>query len=121
MKKFYIIFLTLLQSCWIPGKDITAFYTVIEKSNASEIQKKGLWEGCVAGHSAAPAPTAMRDISDLFIDETGISDGEYKNAFSYGFYYCMKARSSLTGGSYTRLGWNLIGFKGDKIAYKSET
>ncbi len=120
MKKLYLTLLILLQSCWVPGQDLATFYNVIEKSNASPLQKKAIWEGCMAANTREFGPTSIRDISVLFVDEEGASNPEYKNSYSYGFYYCHTTRG-LFSTSYTRSGWNIFGFKGDKIAYKSET
>jgi hypothetical protein len=119
-KKFLIILILFAsQSCRMPLREVP-LATFIEDSNASPLQKQALWDGCMFANNTEINPTPVRDISDISIDGESLNDPIYKNAFSYGFYYCVLSKT-LFSKSYTRSGWNLIGFKGDKIAYKSET
>jgi hypothetical protein len=115
---FWVGILMFLTSCWLPGRDFTQA-KFIEESNASPVQKRAMWEGCMIANTRENAPTSVRDLAQVSIDGTMTSNGEYKAAYSYGFYYCHLARSMYSN-SYTRSGWNVMGFKGDSIAYKSE-
>ena len=107
-----------LTSCFLPGRDLSQA-TFIEKSNASPVQKRAMWEGCMMANSRENAPTSLRDLAEVSIDGEMTNSGEYKAAYSYGFYYCHLSKT-MYGASYTRSGWNIMGFKGDSIAYKSE-
>ena len=115
---FWIGILMFLTSCFLPGRDMTQA-TFIEQSNASPVQKRAMWEGCMIANARENAPTSVRDLAQVSIDGSMTASGEYKAAYSYGFYYCHTYKS-LYSGSYTRSGWNMMGFKGDSIAYKSE-
>ncbi len=115
---FWVGILMFLTSCWLPGRDFTQA-TFIEKSNASPVQKRAMWEGCMIANTIEAAPTSVRDLAQVSLDGSMTNSGEYKAAYSYGFYFCA-ASKGIYGGSYTRSGWNLMGFKGDSISYKSE-
>ncbi len=119
MKYITLITLFCLQACWFPGNDLATFRQALDESNASDVEKRGLWDGCMIANTREWGPTSVRDLSNISIDADYASSGEYKNAFSFGFYYCHTGKQFFSA-NYTRTSKNLIGFKGDKIAYKAE-
>ncbi len=119
MKKnlFYCGILMLMTSCWFPSREISnaAF---IDRTNASPVQKMAMWDGCMLANVNETSPTSVRDSSDLYLDSDMLSSDEYKNAFSFGMSYCYLGKSVFTN-NYTRSDVNIMGFKGDSIAYKA--
>ena len=111
------LLITSLTSCWIPGRELTQA-EFIQESNASPVQKRAMWEGCMAANTRENAPTSIRDLAEVSLDGDMASNGEYKTAFSYGYYYCHLYKS-LYSRDYIGKGQNMIGFKGDNISYKS--
>lgn len=113
----YLGILFATTSCWLPTREVSnaAF---IDRTNASPLQKMGMWDGCMLANINETSPTSTRDSSELFIDGEMLSNPEYKSAYSFGMSYCYLGKSVI-GNNYTRSDVNIMGFKGDSIAYKS--
>ena len=99
----------------------TGYYSAvapwIAQSNASPVQKNGLWDGCQIAHTREITPTGIRHLARVSIDSAYVDDPTYKVAWRYGFYFCHVNRSAYNN-PFLR-GWNTIGFKGDSISYKA--
>ena len=113
----YTAMLMLLASCWIPGRDVS-YAAFIDDLNATPIQKRGMWDGCMLSNTMEAGPTSVRDTATLTIDSAMATNPEYKSAYSFGQYYCQNLRA-IFGDNYTRSNVNIMGFKGDSIAYKA--
>ncbi len=113
----YLGILLATTSCWFPSREIS-HAAFIDRTNASPVQKMAMWDGCMLANVNETSPTSVRDSSDLYLDSTMLSDAEYKNAFAFGMYYCYLGKSVFTN-NYTRSNVNIMGFKGDSIAYKA--
>ncbi len=124
MNNKLLTILILLSSCsYVPWlSHISSGYRVtvapwISESNANQVEKNGLWDGCSSAHTREFYPTSIRHISRIEMDSDYINDNEYKTAWRYGYYYCHINRNGFLG-SYLR-GWNIIGWKGAGIGFKS--
>ena len=88
----------------------------IANSNASPIQKQGLYDGCAHTALGRQSQTIMRDNSGVYMNPYYMDNSEYTGVWRDGFWTCYMGSANI--GNPVLRAWNVIGFKGDTIAYK---
>jgi hypothetical protein len=88
----------------------------IENSNASPIQKQALYDGCAHTTLGRQAQTILRDNSGVYMNPYYMQNPEYTGVWRDGFWTCYMGAANI--GNPMLRAWNVLGFKGDSIAYK---
>ena len=116
-----LVFTSCMKSPWLsrisPGyRAGTAPW--IAQSNGNPVQKSGWWDGCQMAHTREIIPTNIRHLSRVSMDSAYVTDPSYATAWKFGYYQCHVNRHAYMS-PFLR-GWNIIGFKGDGVSYKSQ-
>ena len=117
MKNVFIkicFFCLVLQNC--AQQRMLGMADWIEQTNATPVQKQALYDGCSYPYMMRQRQTILRDVGGVNMNPYYMQNSEYTGNWRDGMWICYMGMPAVDN-TYLR-DWNILGFKGDSIAYK---